>query len=73
MGNAWMKKGQLVSLKDDDRVGIVVEIFESSFQALYGPWYTIYWIATGTRQDLHQSRLLPFDDEELMWRTWGDI
>jgi hypothetical protein len=68
-----MKKGQLVSLKDDDRVGIVVEIFESSFQALYGPWYTIYWIATGTRQDLHQSRLLSFDDEELMWRTWGDI
>ena len=73
MGNAWMKKGQLVSLKDDDRVGIVVEIFESSFQAPYGPWYTIYWIATGTRQDLHQSRLLPFDDEELTWRTWGDI
>tara|TARA_R110002012_G_scaffold208455_2_gene378537 strand:+ start:73 stop:279 length:207 start_codon:yes stop_codon:yes gene_type:complete len=68
-----MKKGQLVSLKDDDRVGIVVEIFESSFQAPYGPWYTIYWIATGTRQDLHQSRLLPFDDEELTWRTWGDI
>jgi len=72
MGDAWLKKGQLVKMKDSDRVGIVVEVFQSSFDSPYGPWYTIYWIACGKREDLHQSRLMPFTDEEAMWRTWGD-
>tara|TARA_R110000824_G_scaffold88189_8_gene216934 strand:+ start:5649 stop:5870 length:222 start_codon:yes stop_codon:yes gene_type:complete len=73
MGNAWLKKGQLVKLKDDERVGMIVEIFESSFKAPYGPWYTVYWIKSSRKEDIHQSRLLPFDDEELIWKAWGDV
>ena len=73
MGDAWMKMGQLVRCKTAGAIGIVVEVFESSFGDHYGPWYTIYWVASGRKEDLHQSRLEIVSEEEAFWRTWGDI
>ena len=72
MGDAWIEKGQLVRMKNSDRVGIVIEVFQSPFESPYGPWYTVYWIASGVKEDLHHNLLLPYTDEEAMWRTWGD-
>lgn len=50
MGDAWIEKGQLVRMKNSDRVGIVVEVFQSPFESPYGPWYTVYWIASGVKR-----------------------
>ena len=73
MGDAWMKKGQLVRCKKTASIGIIIEVFESSFGSPYGPWYTVYWVASEEKVDVHQSRLEIVSDEEALWRTWGDI